>query len=418
VAGWKTSTGERRAAAKRNAMDTTNEMLPPDGPSDPRPSGDSDGASGPGDTENTVAPAAVRRRLPRWLRGTTWFVGLSLFLLGALLAATSLISSGYVAYKPGSATPAGDRVAVKGTTVYPPTGDVLFLTVSVDRMSKLEKWWYDRDDNVDMVKESIAYPKGHKDSNQVNAQLMTQSKSNAELVALQYLGYDVFDTTGALIQSVVDGAPAQGHLQPGETIVAINGTPVTSATAATTVLSATTPGQSVVLRVEPANTDAGQSAPRDETIVLGTRTDGRTYGYVGVGLADRVHEKDPLPVDLSIDSGRVVGDSGGLAFTLSILDELTPGELTGGHRVAVTGTIQLDGSIGPIGGVQQKVVSARKAKAELMLVPVENYDEAKAKAGDSLKILAVKDLPAALAALSDIGGNAADLNLGPKTVAH
>ena len=173
-----------------------------------------------------------------------------------------------------------------------------------------------------------------------------------------------------------------------------------------------------MLRVEPANTDSGQPPARDETIVLGTRTDGRTYGFVGVGLADRIHEKDPLPIDLSIDSGSVVGDSGGLAFTLSIIDELTPGELTGGHRVAVTGTIQTDGTIGPIGGVQQKVVSAREAKAELMLVPVENYDEAKAKAGDSLKVLAVKDLPAALAALSDIGGNAGELNLGPKPVAH
>ena len=316
----------------------------------------------------------------------------------------SLISSGYVAYKPGSATPAEDRVAVKGATVYPPTGDILFLTVSVDRMSKLEKWWYDRNNDVDMVKESVAFPKGHKDNTQFNAQLMTQSKSNAELVALQYLGYDVFETTGALIQSVADGAPRAGSLcSRATTIVAIDGTTVTSATGATTALSTTTPGQSVDVSCR-----VGQSpvAPRDETIVLGTRTDGRTYGFVGVGLADRIHEKDPLPIDLSIDSGSVGGDSGGLAFTLSIIDELTPGELTGGHRIAVTGTMQTDGTIGPIGGVQQKVVAARKAKAELMLVPVENYDEAKAKAGDSIKVLAVKDLPAALAALSDIGGNA------------
>ena len=173
-----------------------------------------------------------------------------------------LISSGYVAYKPGSATPAEKRVEVKGATTYPPTGDVLFLTVSVDRLSILEKWWYDRNNDVDMVKESVAFPKGHKDNTQVNAQLMTQSKSNAELVALQYLGYDVFETTGALIQSVADGAPAQGYLQAGETIVAIDGTAVTSATAATTALSTTTPGQSVVLRVESAGTESAPRRPR------------------------------------------------------------------------------------------------------------------------------------------------------------
>jgi PDZ domain-containing protein len=319
-----------------------------------------------------------------------------------------------VAYKPGSATPAEDRVDVKsGATVYPPKGDILFLTVAVDRLSNFEQWWYRNDHDIDLVKESDAFPKGHNQSTQINAQLMTQSKSNAELVALEYLGYDVFDTTGALVNSVVDGAPAQGHLQAGDTIIAINGTSVTSANAAIAVLRTTTPGQSVSFRVE-----SDKGVARDETIVVGTRTDGASYGMVGVGLGDRIHQKDPLPINLSIDSGRVGGDSAGLAFTLSIIDELTPGELTGGHRVAVTGTMQTDGTIGAIGGVQQKVVAARKAKAELMLVPEENYDEAKAKAGDSIKVLAVKDLPAALKALSDLGGNAAELALGPKPTAN
>jgi PDZ domain-containing protein len=242
---------------------------------------------------------------------------------------------------------------------------------------------------------------------------MTQSKSTAELVALQYLGYDVFDTTGAGIKSVVDGSPAQGLLNAGDTIVAINGTAVTSATGATSLLRTTTPGQSVTLRVE---SDKGET--RDETIVLGTRPDGETHGYVGVGLEDRIHQKDPLPIEMSIDSGRVGGDSAGLAFTLSIIDELTPGELTGGHRIAVTGTMQTDGTVGPIGGVRQKVAAARKAKAELMLVPVENYDEAIAKAGTSIKVLAVKDLAAALAALTDFGGNADQLALGSNPPAN
>ncbi|MEO5842545.1 MAG: S16 family serine protease [Acidimicrobiales bacterium] len=380
-------------------MDTTNEMLPGDNPAE-----DADGD----------LPLVARRRMPRWMRRTTWSAGLLISLLGALLLATSLISSGWVAYKPGSATPTEDRVEVtSGATVYPPTGDILFLTVSVDRMSKLEKWWLDRNDDVDMIKESDAFPKGHGDSKQVNAQLMTQSKSNAELVALQYLGYDVFDTTGAHVKGVVDGAPSQGHLRAGDTIVAINGTPVLTANAATTALRTTTPGQSVTLRVE-----SDQGVARDETVVLGTRPDGESHGYVGVGLEDRIHQKDPLPIALSIDSGRVGGDSAGLAFTLSIIDELTQGELTGGHRIAVTGTMQIDGTVGAIGGVQQKVVAARKAKAELMLVPIENYDDAVAKAGTSIRVVAVKDLDAALKALSDFGGNADQLALGSKAPAN
>jgi PDZ domain-containing protein len=335
-------------------------------------------------------------------------VGASIALVGALIFATSLISSGYVAYKPGSASPAEDRVEVHGADTFTPAGDILFLTVSVDRMSILEKWWYDRNGDVDMVKESVAFPKGRTETRQVNAQLMTQSKSNAELAALSYLGYDVFDLTGARVAGIVEGAPADGHLQAGDTIVAIDGSAVSSRDEAIALLRNTTPGQSVVLRVE--NTEGNA---RDETVVTGTRPDPtQTYGYLGVDLRDRIQQKQEMPIELAIDSGRVGGDSAGLAFSLSIIDELTEGELTGGHRIAVTGTIDPSGNVGPIGGIRQKVVAARKAKAELLLVPEgDNYDDAVAKANGSIKIVAVKDLQSALAALTDFGGNADQLAL-------
>jgi PDZ domain-containing protein len=360
-------------------------------------------------------PDPARRRAPRWLRRTSLGAGLLLALLGGLIVAASLISSGYVAYKPGSASPAEDRVEVNGATAYEPSGDILFLTVSVDRMSKLEKWWYDRNDDIDMQKESEAYPQGRKVNTQINAQLMTQSKSTAELVALQYLGYDVLEMSGARLTEVLEGGPAAGHLQAGDTIVAVDGTPVRTAEDTRTKLLTSKPGQTVVFRVENAQGEA-----RDEAIVLGTRPDpAETYGYLGVRFQDRIRQKDPLPIDLTIDTGRVGGDSAGLAFTLSIIDELTPGELTGGHRIAVTGTMEADGTVGPIGGIRQKVVAARKAKAELLLVPEgANYDDAVAKAGDTIKIVAVKNLESALAALSDFGGNANELALGKAPAAN
>jgi PDZ domain-containing protein len=149
--------------------------------------------------------------------------------------------------------------------------------------------------------------------------------------------------------------------------------------------------------------------PREETVTLGTRTDGNSWGFLGVTLQDRVSVRDDLPVKLSIDSGSIVGDSAGLAFTLSIIDDLTPGELTGNHRVAVTGTISLDGSVGAIGGVQQKVVAARRAKSAIMIVPGDNFAEAQAKAGNSIKVVAVKSLDDALNVLRGLGGNVDDV---------
>ena len=53
-----------------------------------------------------------------------------------------------------------------------------------------------------------------------------------------------------------------------------------------------------------------------------------------------------LPFEIAFDTGEIGGPSAGLAFTLTLLDELTEGDLLGGVDVAVTGTMQLDGSVG------------------------------------------------------------------------
>src|SRR5262245_1621042 len=113
-------------------MNTTSDMLPGEGAASDPPIG----------------------RWSRRRRRAAWGAGTGAVLLGVLVFATSLISSGFVAYKPGSASPAEDRIAVHGADTYKPAGDILFLTVSVDRLSVLEKWWYDRNDDIDMVKES------------------------------------------------------------------------------------------------------------------------------------------------------------------------------------------------------------------------------------------------------------------------
>jgi PDZ domain-containing protein len=96
-----------------------------------------------------------------------------------------------------------------------------------------------------------------------------------------------------------------------------------------------------------------------------------------------VTTKFELPLDVSIDSGEVGGPSAGLAFTLALLDELTPGDLTGGAKVAATGTISLDGRVGAIGGLPQKAVAVRNAGAKVFMVPDTQSPEeiAQAKRG-------------------------------------
>jgi PDZ domain-containing protein len=123
-------------------------------------------------------------------------------------------------------------------------------------------------------------------------------------------------------------------------------------------------------------------------------------------------QKFDLPFGISINAGPIGGPSAGLAFTLGVIDALGNGSLTGGHLVAATGTIDLDGVVGPVGGVVQKTVAVRDAGAEVFLVPTDEYQEAVRHAGSHLRIVRVATLAAALLALQQLGGDLSALGHG------
>ena len=110
-----------------------------------------------------------------------------------------------------------------------------------------------------------------------------------------------------------------------------------------------------------------------------------------------------FPIDVKIDTQKVGGPSAGLAFTLAIIDDLTPGDLTGGRRVAVTGTIDSKGIVGPVGGVEQKAITARHNDVSLMIVPKDELEDAHHGAGN-MKVVGVRTIDEALAALQKAGG--------------
>jgi PDZ domain-containing protein len=183
--------------------------------------------------------------------------------------------------------------------------------------------------------------------------------------------------------------------------VAVDGTPVTLWEEVVSAVGQHQPGDEVTFSVE-----RGGEGPAEElTVAVGSYSpDQPDRPIVGIVGTTRDLAVD-LPFDVSIDAEDVGGPSAGLAFTLSVLDILTPGDLTGGSSVAATGTIAFDGSVGPIGGIEQKTVAAREAGVDLFLVPLAEVDQARSGAG-SMQVVGVEDLEDALAALDDVGGNA------------
>ncbi|HEX5585859.1 MAG TPA: S16 family serine protease, partial [Acidimicrobiia bacterium] len=192
----------------------------------------------------------------------------------------------------------------------------------------------------------------------------------------------------------------------GDTVVAVDGQPVTVNASIGGFLDAHRPGDVVPVTVNRAGTDMTVDVPTGRFGGKGARECLPARGQrgkpcFGIGVQQFVRYDFPIQVDFDIQ--RVGGPSAGLAFTLAIIDDLTPGDITGGKRVAVTGAIAADGSVQPVGGVEQKAITARHNDVDLMLVPRSELAAAR-KGADGLRVVGVDTVDDALAALQQAGG--------------
>jgi PDZ domain-containing protein len=230
---------------------------------------------------------------------------------------------------------------------------------------------------------------------------MDTSKQDAIRVALLELGYEVPVTIdGVVVVGVQEGSAGEGLVETGQTVVAIDGEPLDDIDDVSRIMGPKAPGDTVVLSVEPPERGDVTQVP----VVLGASPDDPARGLIGISLEPR-NPAYAFPIDVDIDSGNVGGPSAGLAFTLAVLDVLTPGELTGGLDVAVTGTIDGAGNVGDVGGVRQKTAAAIDEGYDVFLVPSGEFQEARERAGDALEVIAVDTLRDALDALASLGGS-------------
>jgi Lon-like protease len=166
------------------------------------------------------------------------------------------------------------------------------------------------------------------------------------------------------------------------------------------------PGQDVVFTVVPAKEQAAAekahtTATRTEKVTITTATshdDGGKRAIVGISAGT----DHTFPFTIDIKLADVGGPSAGLMFALGIYDKLTPGSLTGGEFVAGTGTIDDDGKVGPIGGIEMKTVGARDRGARFFLTPAENCAAAAKDTPSGLRLVKVSTIDDAVSALEDI----------------
>ena len=355
--------------------------------------------------EPEPVPATVGEQSPHWSRRRRWLTSFGFFFAVLIITLGLVLRLPYYVVSPGASRPTESLISVNGAQTYVNEGEVDFLTVSLRRATPFEALaaWVNPD--LDLASREDILGKQSPDQNRdLNLRMMSQSKDAAQYQALTRLGYPIESIgTGAVVAAVVESGPSANILVPGDVIVRANGQRISFNQQLINVISATAPGATITLGVEPYDSTLDSALPpREVQVVLGAREGDSTKGFLGVTTVTR-DLSFTFPVEVTIDSGRVGGPSAGLAFTLGILDVMTPDSLTGGLKVSVTGTIALDGSVGPIGGIHQKVMASRRAGVDLMLVPGREIDEARKYAGD-LRVEPVESLTQALEVLTTVGG--------------
>ena len=270
------------------------------------------------------------------------------------------------------------------------TGHLNLTTVSVrDRLDLLAamRGWLDPERAV-VPREEI-FPPGQtqQQTDQKNTQDFVTSQNSAELAALAYL-----DQTKIVITQVAGDSPSHGKLAAKDTITSVQGTAVGDVADLGKVLGATKPGTTVTVDY----LRGGKPGSARITTTKGTDEDGDTRAVLGVGVS--LESTAPFKVKIALDD-RIGGPSAGLMFALGILDKLGPTDLTGGRFIAGTGTIDVTGDVGPIGGIPLKLIAAKDKGATAFLVPSGNCAEASRNPPAGLDLIKVDTLSGAVNAL-------------------
>jgi PDZ domain-containing protein len=324
----------------------------------------------------------------RWLR-RAWLL---LPAAGVLLLAGTVYLP-YYGIGPGPARPVAPLIRFDDHARYESDGRFVLTSIHFEQLTAIGvlQAWLDPDRSV--VSRGFLFEPGETQAEEEERSIsqMDQSKLDAAYVVLDALtGYPEEHGDGVMIESVVDGCAADGELFPGDLVRAIDGAQVDDVASARRAIHAAPSGQRLTF-------DVTVDGEPQTVSLLRAPCGGVTRPLVGVSMIES------FPLDVRISSGEIGGPSAGLAWALGLYDLLTPGDLTGGRTIAVTGQLGLDGTVFPIGAPDEKVVAAAGAGATVLILPRDNLAEARSIGARGVELVPVSSFEEALAYLQ---GNA------------
>ena len=315
-------------------------------------------------------------------------------LLVAVVLAAAIVPSGDFLFVPDTAKPVASKVTVEGGREPANGGGIYFVDVSLRKARWLERLLpFLRPDGASLVPQRAVTSPGQTFAQRHRVALdeMSRSEQVAAAVAMKAAGLPVETTpTGVLVEGVAIDVPAANVLRSGDLIVGVRDHPIRTVAQLRAATAKLAPGDSLSLRLE----RDGQALGRTVRTVAAPGEPKRAI--VGIEASDDA--RITLPRKVSIDLGNIGGPSAGLPFALQVYQELGQ-DVDHGLRVAATGEIALDGSVGAVGALKQKTVGVRRAGADVFLVPAgENAATARRYAG-ALRVIPVESFRQALRVL-------------------
>jgi PDZ domain-containing protein len=308
-------------------------------------------------------------------------------VLAALVLAASAVWLPYYAIGPGPAREVAPLIRIRDRPVYGSSGRFVMTSVRINQLTAVGSLLAWLDPHRAVVSRKALYAPGESDAEEQQRAIsqMDQSKLDAAYVVLHQLGdYPKEHGRGVIVESVVDGCAAEGKLFPGDLITAIDGRPIAGLRAASAAIESAPSGSTLGF-------DVTVDGSAEHVDLVRRPCGGERRPLVGLRMIPRF----PFPV--AISSGDVGGPSAGLMWAIALYDLLTPEDLTAGRTIAGTGAIGTDGTVYPIGGIEEKIVAARDAGADALLLPEGNLAEARAAGIGGIQLVPVATFDDAIA---------------------
>ncbi|MCK8823964.1 YlbL family protein [Fuchsiella alkaliacetigena] len=323
-----------------------------------------------------------------------------ILVMSLIIVAANFWPTNYYLESPGIAQELSSFITINNGDYFENIeGNLRLTAVSLESASVMDYYYVSlfRPEGVNLVPLEKRLPPGveMEEYFEMMRDVMKESQLKAKAVALEKAGYETqISGQGAEVIKVLAESYAQGKLEPGDIIVEVDGQRVELVTEVVDLIQDREIGAEAELTVKRG----------DERLNFNIKTkeleDSPEQASLGILISSYQRSFD-FPISIEIEAGEIGGPSAGMMFSLEILNRLTIADLTAGNDIAGTGTIDLEGKVGQISGVQQKVIAARKEGADFFLAPVENYQTAQ-EVAEGIEVVSIADIEEAIAFLDSL----------------